>query len=262
MRHTGFSSLKMNHMVDLNEISLHFGSHHVLFQVALSVVTSEITAVVGPSGCGKTSLLLVLAGLLQPDAGDRVLDARLLDSDIVYVPQQDALLPWRSLRANMGLASELRHSAPASEPRIEEWAAIFNVTGFLDKRVHELSGGMRKRICLARAFCADPSVVLLDEPFNNLDFTDRHRVETFLSGWVAEDRRAAVCVTHDIEQAVAIGDQIGYFTKPRDDPKNDPMRFDVMPVPDSLRKRSPSERWAHPEFHGLVEKIEGMFDHG
>jgi ABC-type nitrate/sulfonate/bicarbonate transport system ATPase subunit len=103
---------------------------------------------------------------------------------------------------------------------------------------------------------------LLDEPFNNLDFLDRHRVETFLRAWVAEERRAAICVTHDIEQAVAIGDRIGCFTRLPNASSSDPMCFEVLQVPDSLRKHSPSERWGRPEFHGVVEQIEQKFEHG
>ncbi|MBA2592963.1 MAG: ATP-binding cassette domain-containing protein [Pseudomonadota bacterium] len=249
-------------LISLEGVQVVYGANHLFTPVHSRIVAGELLSIVGPSGCGKTTFLLVLAGLLRPAVGNRVLENKLVDSRIIYVPQQDALLPWRSLRANLGLGSELQHLGLASAARVEKWARIFNVTSFLEKRVHELSGGMRKRICLARAFCADPSVVLLDEPFNNLDFVDRRRVETFLRTWIAEDRRAAVCVTHDIEQAVAMGDQVGYFSKPPDDPRNDLMRFDVMPIPESLRKHPPSQRWAHPEFHGVVEKIERMFDHG
>lgn len=249
-------------LISLEGVQVVYGSKPLFVPVHSRICCRELLSIVGPSGCGKTTFLLVLAGLLRPSVGNRILENKLVESNIIYVPQQDALLPWRTLRANIGLGSELKASCAPAASHVDGWANTFNAENFLDKHTHELSGGMRKRICLARAFCADPSVVLLDEPFNNLDFVDRRRVETFLRTWVAEDRRAAVCVTHDIEQAVAIGDQIGYFTKPTDDSRDGPMRFDVMPVPESLREHSPSERWAHREFHGVVEKIERMFDDG
>jgi len=249
-------------MLDLNGIDLHFGHHTVLSKVALSVTSREIITIVGPSGCGKTVLLLVIGGLLQPSAGERVLGDSLTEKDVVYVPQQDALLPWRSLRANIGLGRELRGAGAPPTVVIDKWAKVFNSTQFLEKRVQEISGGMRKRICLTRAFCAEPSLILLDEPFNNLDFSDRHRVEMFLRSWVGEDSRAVVCVTHDIDQAVAIGDRIGCFKKPDGDLGVGAMQFDVVLVPDSLRKQAPSERRLNPEFFDFVSKIERSFDHG
>lgn len=248
-------------LIILNGLCVAYGGRPVFSPICFNVFSGELFSVVGPSGCGKTSLLLAIAGHLQANVGEREYAQQLLDSDVVYVPQQDALLPWRSLRANIGLGHELRTQRNILTSEIDEWAKEFNCEDFLDKRVHELSGGMRKRVCLARAFCANPSVVLLDEPFNNLDFLERHRVELLLRNWIVKDHRAVVCVTHDIEQAVAIGDRIGCFTSSPNDPEDAPMSFNVLPILDSLRNLSPPERWAHPDFHGFVAQIERMFEH-
>ncbi len=243
----------------LTNISLKFKSFIVISKISYPVKLNWINSIVGPSGCGKTTLLLVLAGLITPNSGTRSLDSNLKESDIVYIPQQDALLPWRSLRENIGLGLELLTEKDISNCEIVEWAEHFNAAKFLDKRPHELSGGMRKRICLARAFCANPKVVLLDEPFNNLDFRDHHRLENFLRKWVTKEDRAVVCITHDIEQAVAIGDSIGCFTKNLKASKDDKMQFEVFPIPENLRNHTPPERRAHPEFHKFVETIEQLF---
>jgi NitT/TauT family transport system ATP-binding protein len=247
-------------LISADGMKLAYGTTVVFERLSLAIRSGELLSIVGPSGCGKTSLLLALAGLLQPNAGKRILDTRLPNSEIVYIPQQDALLPWRTLRANIRLGLELRENGRASTSSVDEWAKTFNASDFLLKRAHELSGGMRKRICLARSFCARPSVVLLDEPFNNLDVTDHRRVESFLCAWVREDSHAIVCVTHDIEQAAAIGDRIGYFTNRRQLQRDDAAQFDVVPVPESLQKYSPVERRLHPEFFAFVSKIERTFD--
>lgn len=244
------------------ELSASYGNQSIFGRINGGLYFNSVLTIVGSSGCGKTTLLLLLARLLEPLTGEVILHRSISPNRVVYLSQHDALLPWRSLRENIGLGMELQTGSVPHSSEIDKWAGVFNSSDFLDREVCELSGGMRKRICLARTFCANPSVVFLDEPFNNLDFADRRRVEAFLRKWVAEGRRGVICVTHDIDQAVAIGDRIGYFTGNRTCSNENVLQFKEISMPNSLSKCSPSDRRTHPEFFAFVDKLERLFDEG
>lgn len=251
-------SRKMNlALLQLQGVEFGYARTPVLSGADLCLAGSNILTICGPSGCGKTTLLLILGGLLEPTSGRRVLSQQLKPHKIIYVPQQDVLLPWLSLRRNVQLGREITGNGALMSDA--ELSASLNIHTFLDKTVESLSGGMRKRACLARAFSAGPSIVLLDEPFNNLDFLDRRSVEAFLKKWVSQGERAAVCVTHDIEQAVALGDRVGYFHRNAGNSAADAMRFDVMAVPSALVSLSTPERRGHSDFNPFVRRIEGFF---
>jgi NitT/TauT family transport system ATP-binding protein len=185
---------------------------HVLDNLSLDVQNGEIVTIVGPSGCGKSTLLNVLAGLLRPTSGSVAVGGEVLDGPtprIGYITQQDTLLPWRTLTRNVEYMLELRH-VPKKERRARVGELIHKVGlgGFEDHYPHELSGGMRKRAMIIRALAADPDLLLLDEPFGALDAQTRGRLQNELLTLHEQTSKTMVFVTHDLMEAVALGDRV------------------------------------------------------
>jgi ABC-type nitrate/sulfonate/bicarbonate transport system ATPase subunit len=174
-----------------------------LKEISLSIRDGEFVAVVGPSGCGKTTLLHLLAGYDQPTSGRLERTGALR---MVY--QQDGLFPWRSAAENIEMG--LRHVAdPAERSRQrDEMLALIGLGGFADHYPHQLSGGMRQRVELARALAGESDILLMDEPFSALDYITRLRMRHELARLLHERPRTVVLVTHDIEEAAQLADRV------------------------------------------------------
>jgi len=169
----------------------------------LRAAPGEIVAVVGPSGCGKSTLLELICGLQQPDAG--VVEA----APAVLMPQRDLLLPWLAALDNAALALRVRGMAPAhareqARPLFER----FGLGGFERARPAELSGGMRQRVSFVRTLLAGKPVLALDEPFAALDALTRQEMQGWLAGALTAEPRTVVLVTHDVEEAIVLGDRV------------------------------------------------------
>ncbi|MCA1220754.1 ABC transporter ATP-binding protein [Streptomyces sp. 8L] len=193
----------------------------VLDGVDLTVGRGEVLAVVGPSGCGKTTLLRVLQGLAPLDAGTATLQGRPPDAggtDSGYVFQQPSLFPWWSVRKNIEFGLRLRaHSgrlrAAERRTRADDLLELVGLAGFDDFRPAALSGGMQQRVNLARALAIDPVALLLDEPFSAVDTLTRERLQRVLSETLHALGTAAVIVTHDIHEAVFLGDRVAVMSE-------------------------------------------------
>ncbi|MYV75313.1 ATP-binding cassette domain-containing protein [Streptomyces sp. SID1046] len=198
----------------------------VLDGVDLTVEPGEVLAVVGPSGCGKSTLLRTLAGLLPPLDGVVEQDGapvRGPDADRALVFQDDALLPWRTVRANVELPLAIGRSRPprAERRRIAgEWLERVGLDGHAHKYPHQLSGGQRQRVQLARALAARPRAVLMDEPFGALDAQTRAEMQDLLVDVLAGTGATVVFVTHDVDEALFLGDRVDLLATAR-----------VVPVP-------------------------------
>ncbi|MET0342686.1 MAG: ABC transporter ATP-binding protein [Polyangiales bacterium] len=187
----------------------------VFGDVALSIAPGELTAVVGPSGVGKSSLLRVLAGLAAPSAGEVRLHGRPLtqpDPAIGLCFQRPNLLPWRDVEQNVAFGLDF-----ARMPRLERAArrarvdALLAAMGLSEARKlgpSALSGGMAQRTALARCLAREPAVLLLDEPFSALDEITRDELHALLRARIAEQRVAALLVTHDLDEALALADRV------------------------------------------------------
>jgi NitT/TauT family transport system ATP-binding protein len=174
-----------------------------LADVSLSVAGGETVAVVGPSGCGKSTLLELVCGLQPPDAGV------VRSAPAVLMPQRDLLLPWLTAAENAGLALRVA-GATRSEARSRA-AALFAELGlesFQGARPHELSGGMRQRVAFLRTLLAGKPVLCLDEPFGALDAITRSEMQQWLADTLRREPRTVLLVTHDIEEAVLLGDRV------------------------------------------------------
>ena len=191
------------------------------------------TTLIGPSGCGKTTLLRVLAGLITPDAGFvSVAGAagRAVSAVASYLPQHDTLLPWRTALDNAILASEIDgRSLGDAKREATDLFAQFGLAGFEDQYPSQLSGGMRQRLALIRAFLAHREILLLDEPLGALDPLTRSSLQDWLLGVWQELRKTVLLVTHDVEEAVMLSDEI-LLLSPR--PASVVRRYDVeLPRP-------------------------------
>jgi NitT/TauT family transport system ATP-binding protein len=163
----------------------------------------EVVAVVGPSGCGKTTLLELICGLQRPDAGT------VSTPGAALMPQRDLLLPWASALDNASLALRAR-GVPREDARRQAapWLERFGLAGFEHSRPAELSGGMRQRISFLRTLLAGKPVLALDEPFASLDAITRYEMHGWLTQVLAREPRTVVLVTHDVEEAVVLGDRV------------------------------------------------------
>jgi NitT/TauT family transport system ATP-binding protein len=187
-----------------------------LRDVSLEIADGEFVSIVGASGCGKTTLLRILDGLIAPTSGAIELDGRPVHGPgfgRALVFQQDRLLPWRNVLANVELGPEIQgRSRTADRERALHYIKLVGLAGFEKHYPHELSGGMRQRVNLARALNAEPEVLLLDEPFASLDAQTREIMQTELLRVWRETRKTAVFVTHQIDEAVYLSDRVLVFT--------------------------------------------------
>ncbi|GGV18114.1 putative nitrate ABC transporter, ATP-binding protein [Streptomyces filipinensis] len=184
----------------------------VLYDVDLDVSPGEILTVVGPSGCGKSTLLRTLAGLLPPLGGTAEVDGAPLtgpSADRALVFQEDALLPWRTLRGNVELPLAIS-GVPRSErrARAESWLARVGLSAQAGQLPHRVSGGQRQRAQLARALADSPRAVLMDEPFGALDAQTRSGMQDLLVEVLRGTGATIVFVTHDVDEALFLGDRV------------------------------------------------------
>jgi NitT/TauT family transport system ATP-binding protein len=189
--------------LSLESVSRSFDAVEVLRDFSLDVQLGEFVAIVGPSGCGKTTLLNLLAGFDKPTAGHLTSKGR-----VRMVYQQDGLFPWRTVAQNIRMG--LRHfkTERERERELKELLALIGLKGFEDHYPHQLSGGMRQRVELARALAGDTDTLLLDEPFSALDYLTRLRLRRELARMLRERPRTVVLVTHDIEEAAQLADRV------------------------------------------------------
>jgi ABC-type nitrate/sulfonate/bicarbonate transport system ATPase subunit len=189
--------------LSLISVARTFGSTEVLRDFSLDVALGEFVVIVGPSGCGKTTLLNLLAGFDKPTSGRLVRSGR-----VRMVYQQDGLFPWRTVSQNIQMGLRDVRGEPDRHRELDELLALIGLKGFEDHYPHQLSGGMRQRVELARSLAGDSDTLLLDEPFSALDYLTRLRLRRELAKMLKERPRTVVLVTHDIEEAAQLADRV------------------------------------------------------
>ncbi|ROP35905.1 ABC transporter ATP-binding protein [Saccharothrix texasensis] len=198
--------------VRVEGLAVRYGAATVLRSFDLDVRTGEILVVAGPSGCGKSTLLRAVAGLAPIAAGRIVVDGREVrgtSKDRALVFQDDGLLPWRTAQRNVELPLALQ-GVPRAErrARASAWLDRVGLAGFGRHLPRELSGGMRQRVQLARTLAQRPKVVLMDEPFAALDAQTRADMQRLVVEVLREAGTTTVFVTHDVDEAVLLGDRV------------------------------------------------------
>ncbi len=195
-------------MLTIEQLSLAFGRNEpVLEDVDLTLEPGRFMSLIGPSGCGKSTLLRAVTGLQRPSSGRVHLNVE--RKHVAFLFQDDALLPWRSARDNvaLGLRNQGR-SKRAARAIADEWLAAVGLDGFGDRWPRQLSGGQRKRVAIAQCLALQPRLLLMDEPFASLDAIVRHYLTSDLLNWVERERLTVLMVTHDLEEAIALSDQV------------------------------------------------------
>lgn len=198
--------------IDVQRVGHSFKALVALRDVNIEVHTGEFVCLLGPSGCGKTTLLYALAGHLEPSGGRISIDGVRVKGpgpDRLLVFQEPALFPWLTVRQNLVFALRARgHSRRDADARAREYVGRVHLDGFEDALPHQLSGGMRMRVQLARALAVDPAVLLMDEPFASLDAQTRSHMHELLQRVWLRDRKTVVFVTHDVREALVLGDRV------------------------------------------------------
>ncbi len=196
--------------------------HFAVRDLSFEVARGELIAVVGRTGCGKSTMFNLLAGLLEPTSGtvevdgsDPFRDFDRLRGKIAVVFQNDRLLTWRTAIENVAYGLELNRVAESVRLQIaREWLGRLGLRGYEDTYPHALSGGMRQRVSIARAFALDPEILLCDEPFSALDELTAEKLREEFVRLVRENRKTSIFITHSINEALALGERILVFQPP------------------------------------------------
>ena len=226
------------------------GVFEALAPVTLAIAQGRFISLIGPSGCGKSTLFNVIAGLLEPSGGRVVIDG--VDSTgtigrVGYMLQKDLLLPWRTVLDNVILGMEIQ-GVPLREARERALPLLqrYGLSGFEYLYPNALSGGMRQRAALLRTLLFDTDVILLDEPFGALDAQTKLRMQEWLLGLWADFGKTVVFVTHDVEEAIYLSDDVHVMA-------TRPGRI-VETIPVSIPRPRPRSATLTPEFLALKER--------
>jgi len=190
-------------ILELSGVGFDYPGVPVIDGLDLAVAAGELVVCVGPSGCGKSTLLALLGGHLAPTRGTI---ARRGQSRTIY--QDGGLFPWLTVRENIARGLPRGTARAEADRKVADWLAITRLAEFAAAYPHQLSGGMRQRVELARALAAETDILLCDEPFSALDYQARARMRRELVATLADRPRTVVFVTHDIEEAVQLGDRV------------------------------------------------------
>ncbi len=238
-------------MIRIDSVSKRFGEVAAVDGATLEVERGEIVALLGPSGCGKTTLLRLVAGFEAPDAGEIAIGGRTVAGGawvppekrrVAMVFQEYALFPHLTVAENVGFGLD-RAARPA---RVPSTLALVGLAGYEARYPHELSGGQQQRVALARALAPDPEVVLLDEPWSNIDPLRRTEMRDELAAILRKAEASVVLVTHDREEAFTVADRIALMNEGR---------IEQTGTPETIY-HEPGSRWA-AEFAGLANVVEG-----
>jgi NitT/TauT family transport system ATP-binding protein len=214
-----------------------------LTDLNVTVARGEFVSIVGPSGCGKSTFLNILLGLIKPDSGTLELEGTPIagpSQERAMVFQEFGLLPWRTVAANVELGLELKGTpAAARAQRVADLIKLVGLNGFEKHYPHELSGGMKQRVGLARALATEPQVLLMDEPFAALDAQTRDLMQSELLQIWERTRKTVLFVTHSIEEAAYLSDRVIVMTA-RPGRAKDVLRID-LPRPRDYEMRLTAE---------------------
>ena len=228
-------------MIEISKVSKHFDEVQALAEVNLEIATGEFISIVGPSGCGKSTLLRVIADLVETDGSVTK------PSKGAFVFQDSALLPWRTVQRNVELLMEL-DGTDNKKDKARKALEQVGLTGFENSYPHQLSGGMKMRLSLARSLVLDPQYILLDEPLSAVDELTREVLQEELYNMWTRDKFTAILVTHNIAEAVYLSNRVVVMS-PR------PGKItDIVDIP--FKKRTPDIR-TKTQFTKLVNDISG-----
>lgn len=193
------------------------GAHKVLDNISLEVSDNEFLVILGPGHCGKSVLLNISSGLESPDSGTVTLDGKLVEGPnpaIGMVFQRTGVFPWLTVMENVELGPKNRGvSKEERRKKAQKYIDLVGLQGFENARPAQLSGGMKQRVGIARAYANDPEILIMDEPFGALDAQTRYSMENEIERVWAQEKRTIIFVTNNIEEALVLGDRIVLLTE-------------------------------------------------
>lgn len=238
--------------IDIAQMTRSFGKTAVLRGIDLTVADGELVALLGPSGSGKTTLLKIIAGLVPATSGQIIVNGRAVTGpgpERAFVFQDFALMPWATVLRNVAFGLELRGTPKAERHETaRRYIAEVGLAGFEERYPHELSGGMRQRVGLARALAVNADVLLMDEPFSAVDEQTRRKFQEDLLHLRRVQRKTFIFVTHSIEEAVYVSDRIVLLSRR-------PGRVSRIIEPDIPRDGTPDEIRRDRRYLDTVEDI-------
>ncbi len=253
------SEIRSDVLIDLHNVGKTFetpeGNVTVLENINLQVRKGEKLCIVGPSGCGKTTILNLISGFLKPTVGTISISGKTVTRpgpDRTVVFQKDSVFPWLTVRKNLEYGPKAR-GIPRREwqDKVDFYLQKVKLTEFADRYPKELSGGMRKRVDIARAYMNDPEILLMDEPFGPLDVMTKETMQKDLLDLSSEENKSLIFITHDIEEAVFLGDRVLVMT-------SRPAKIHseiIIPFP---KERQPVLKM-ETEFQRIRKEIDGIF---
>ncbi len=244
--------MSKDNAVTVKNVYKNYGETEALSDMSLDFPRGELTSLLGPSGCGKTTLLKIIAGLLPATSGEVIVNGQIVKEpgpDRAFVFQDFALLPWASVIRNVAFGLELRGVVKSERESIaQKYIGDVGLKGFENSFPHELSGGMRQRVGLARALSVDAQVLLMDEPFSAVDEQTRRKFQEDLLNLVKNENKTFIFVTHSIEEAVYVSDQIALLL-PR------PSRVSEIIRPTSFKNKDVDSIRRDSEYLDIVDRI-------
>lgn len=209
-------------MISINNFSISFSKTLILEDISFDVQKGEIVTLLGKSGCGKTTILRAIAGLQKEHEGEICIGEQCVSSNKVfkqnrevgYIFQDYALFPHLNVRENIAFPLD-NLNKEKKQKRVNKLLKQFDITEHSEKQIHQLSGGQQQRVAIARAMANKPKILLLDEPFANLDTHLRNKTKTWLKNLIKDNNLSAILVTHDKKEALNISDKIGIINNKR-----------------------------------------------
>ena len=240
----------MENLLELQDISHSYhnmdGETLALSHLTLSLKQGDFVSIVGPSGCGKSTLLSIISGLIPPENGK----VKLNGSHIGYMLQKDHLLEWRTVYRNIVLGLEVQHKISSNtKEKVLKYLKQYGLEQFANAKPSELSGGMRQRVALIRTLILEPDLLLLDEPFSALDYQTRLAVGDDIGQIIRREKRTAILVTHDLAEAISLGDKVIVLTERPGAVKT------IVPIHFPEEKNTPLLRRNTPEFNEYFHAI-------
>lgn len=240
-------------MVEVRHLSkIYAGGVEALNAISVDFPEGQLTSLLGPSGCGKTTLLKIIAGLIPATSGEVMVDGRPVTGpgpERAFVFQDFALMPWANVLRNVAFGLEHKGVAQSEREAVaEKYIASVGLGGFEHAFPHELSGGMRQRVGLARALAVNAKVLLMDEPFSAVDEQTRRKFQEDLLELIAREHKTFLFVTHSIEEAVYVSDRIVILSKR-------PSQVSAIVEPKIGRGRDPDQIRRDSAYLDTVETI-------
>jgi len=204
----------MTARISFRDVSVRFGGLTVVDNVSFDIADREFVSVIGPSGCGKTTMMNIVAGFVQPSSGSVLLDGKPVagpgpERGVIF--QEYGVFPWLTVRQNIAFGLELAASRVPPAERgaiVERYMKLMGLADFADAWPKTLSGGMRQRLAIARAYAVKPQFLLMDEPFGALDAQTRSAMQDLLLEVLAAERKTVMLITHSVEEAIYLSSKI------------------------------------------------------